>query len=137
MQNSTFGESCANRSSTPRSPKSGEQHAQMAPIAVVASIATTVCGMFGIQATTRSPGSTPERPQLRRQNAHLAAELRPGQRLERPGLARMQQRDAPRLLAAQHVLGVVEASRRETTPPRAWSGGPSTRLYGEEASTPK
>src|SRR6184192_2764629 len=39
--------------------KSGEQHAQIAPMAVVASIAIMVSGMFGIQATTRSPGSSP------------------------------------------------------------------------------
>ena len=43
----------------PRSPKSGEQHAQIAPMAVVASIAIMVSGMFGIQPTTRSPGTTP------------------------------------------------------------------------------
>jgi len=31
----------------------------MAPMLVVASIAMTVCGMFGMQDTTRSPGRTP------------------------------------------------------------------------------
>ena len=31
----------------------------MAPMLVVASIAATACGMFGRQATTRSPGRTP------------------------------------------------------------------------------
>ena len=51
--------SCENLSITPRQPKSGEQLAQMAPMAVVASIAMTVCGMFGMIETTRSPGTTP------------------------------------------------------------------------------
>ena len=31
----------------------------MAPMLVVASMAITVCGMFGIQEATRSPGRTP------------------------------------------------------------------------------
>jgi len=31
----------------------------MAPTLVVASMAITVCGMFGMQEATRSPGRTP------------------------------------------------------------------------------
>jgi hypothetical protein len=43
----------------PRSPKSGEQLVQIAPMLVVASMAITVCGMFGMQEATRSPGRMP------------------------------------------------------------------------------
>jgi hypothetical protein len=54
-----LGDSCPNLSLTPRPPKSGEQLVHTAPMLVVASMAMTVCGMFGMQEATRSPGRTP------------------------------------------------------------------------------
>jgi len=91
-RNSTFGASWVNRSITPRQPKSGEQLAQMAPMLVVASIAMTVCGMFGMQDTTRSPGPTPiARSRVARMRTWPASCF-PGHAGQRGGLAAVQQR---------------------------------------------
>ena len=46
---------------TLREPSSGAQLANTAPRLAVAANATSVSGMFGMYATTRSPGPTPSR----------------------------------------------------------------------------
>ena len=56
---STLGSICPKRSSTPRTPKSGEAEDQTAPSETVASIAATASGRLGRRPATRSPGSTP------------------------------------------------------------------------------
>ena len=61
MVNSTVGSICANRSMTLRAPNSGAHAAQVAPRLAVARNATTVSGMFGRYAATRSPRPTPSR----------------------------------------------------------------------------
>ena len=59
MVTNNFGSIWPKRSSTPRSPKSGEQEEKMAPIEVAASMRAMVSGRFGIIAATRSPTPTP------------------------------------------------------------------------------
>ena len=55
----SFGSICPKRSSTPRSPKSGEQDEKIAPSEAAASMTATASGMFGSIAATRSPTPTP------------------------------------------------------------------------------
>src|SRR6185312_12940418 len=83
-----------------------------------------------------------QRPQSRGQNPYLYAKLLPAQRLERPGLARMQQRDASRALARKYVLGVIETSTGEpfgpghgapAEHPRVWGGGLHPEIIPQRA----
>ena len=57
----TVGSIWATRSTTLRAPNSGAQEAQIAPREAQARKATSASGMFGTNATTRSPRPTPSR----------------------------------------------------------------------------
>ena len=121
---STFGSSCPNRSSTLRGPNSEAQVAQIAPRLAVARNATSVSGMFGRYATTRSPRPTPSRCSPARARADLLAQLAEGQ-LERIARLRAgEDRDRAQVLVAPHgVLGVVQLRAGEPPAPGIASRG--------------
>ena len=84
----------------------------MAPMLVVASIAIAVCGMFGMQEATRSPGRRRGR-ELRGQDADAVPEFRPGQAGQRRGLRLVVEGVLPGLSVPQHVLRVVQPGTGE------------------------
>src|SRR3954447_16698808 len=83
----------AKRSMTARAPNSGAHVAQIAPRLAGARDATSVSGMFGREATTRSPGPTPRRS-------------RAGPRAAGPG------RGAPRAAPRRRRLPAEAANRQ-------------------------
>ena len=103
----SFGSICPKRSSTPRSPKSGEQDDQIAPIEVAASIAAIASGMFGSMAATRSPTPTPDAFIACCRRETSACSCAPGQLAGRLVLA--PEDDCGAVVgAAQQVLGEIE-----------------------------
>ena len=111
---STVGSSCTRRSITLRAPSSGAQLAQTAPRLAVAANATTVSGMLGRYATTRSPGPTPSRCESRARTRDLLAELAEGELARGARLAVGDDRDRVGVVVGAHqVLGEVEPRARE------------------------
>lgn len=105
-------------------PKSVFTTDQTAPMLVVASRATAACRMFGSTAQTRSPGPTPNSPQLGSQGTHLSGQFVPGQRVP-PTLVLMQAHQS--LLVAQGAAadgGMAQRVRRVVdlrSDPSDWS----------------
>ena len=135
---STAGSSCTRRSTTLRTPSSGAQLAQTAPRLAVAANATSVSGMFGRYATTRSPGPTPRRARPARARATCS---RKPANVSSAG-ARVCDRETiatrSRVLGLAHqVLGEVEPRAGEPGRARHRVGCARTVLYGACAFTSK